>query len=426
MCQKESRDFRLIPFRLPPSPDPEASAHQPLDAVEPNRKRRLWDLDDHAHCPVIGVCMPIPFLRRLLRKCADLSLPDNDYELHCLVVGACKSRNSLAELVQKDLDKRFQLVIAQLARIKSVKALAQHWDQVRHAPQVAGHFWALLSHPKVTDELTQQILGDIHMMQHQIGAANRVEHEQMAALLHENGVLTRSLAKAQSRTQEMAQTFAQTQTRLEQEAMRLRGELITRQTELDRLRQELHELRAAAPDLPTRLTLAKTNQHQQERIQALQRALNVTEKRAQTTAPEPMVADLQTSVNDKPRPDTPPITQADWQQRAVLCVGGRPNVIPIYRQVIEQTGAQFMHHDGGLEDNPCRLDHTLAAADLVICQTGCISHDAYWRVKQHCKRSNKPCLFVETPSKHALERALQQLCEQKDHHERPVIRAPLA
>lgn len=43
-----------------------------------------------------------------------------------------------------------------------------------------------------------------------------------------------------------------------------------------------------------------------------------------------------------------------------------------------------LHHDGGEEDHIARLDHTLAAADLVICQTGGISHDAYWRVKDHC------------------------------------------
>jgi hypothetical protein len=37
---------------------------------------------------------------------------------------------------------------------------------------------------------------------------------------------------------------------------------------------------------------------------------------------------------------------------------------------------------------------------------GCISHNAYWRVKEHCKRHGKPCLFVETPSRSAMERVL--------------------
>jgi hypothetical protein len=51
----------------------------------------------------------------------------------------------------------------------------------------------------------------------------------------------------------------------------------------------------------------------------------------------------------------------------------------------------------------------LDSADLVICQTGCISHDAYWRVKDHCKRTGKRCVFVEKPSRAGLQRALNAL-----------------
>lgn len=43
------------------------------------------------------------------------------------------------------------------------------------------------------------------------------------------------------------------------------------------------------------------------------------------------------------------------------------------------------------------LDAVLTAADLVICQTGCVSHDAYWRVQDHCKRTGKRCVLVDQP-----------------------------
>lgn len=96
------------------------------------------------------------------------------------------------------------------------------------------------------------------------------------------------------------------------------------------------------------------------------------------------------------------------QNRSVLCVGGRTTGIPIYREVIERRGGNFVHHDGGCEENASRLKRQLQAAEIVICQVGCISHSAYWRVKEHCKRTGKLCLFVETPSRSALERALNQ------------------
>jgi len=74
-----------------------------------------------------------------------------------------------------------------------------------------------------------------------------------------------------------------------------------------------------------------------------------------------------------------------------------------------QVGGRFLHHDGGEEDAVAMLDASLAAADLVICQTGCISHDAYWRVKDHCKRHGKRCVFVDKPSASSLQRALDKL-----------------
>lgn len=44
-----------------------------------------------------------------------------------------------------------------------------------------------------------------------------------------------------------------------------------------------------------------------------------------------------------------------------------------------------------------RLEASLVAADLVICQTGCLSHGAYWRVKDHCRRTGKTCVLVAQP-----------------------------
>lgn len=43
------------------------------------------------------------------------------------------------------------------------------------------------------------------------------------------------------------------------------------------------------------------------------------------------------------------------------------------------------------------LEERLVEADLVICQTGCLSHDAHWRVEDHCRRHNKPCVLVAEP-----------------------------
>jgi hypothetical protein len=102
------------------------------------------------------------------------------------------------------------------------------------------------------------------------------------------------------------------------------------------------------------------------------------------------------------------VTAEQLDSRAVLCVGGRHAAISIYRRIVEKKGGRFIHHDGGREDSVHRLDASLAAADLVICQAGCISHSAYWLVKDHCKRTGKRCVYVDKPSASAFARGLAQ------------------
>ena len=41
------------------------------------------------------------------------------------------------------------------------------------------------------------------------------------------------------------------------------------------------------------------------------------------------------------------------------------------------------------------LQMHLAAADWVICQTGCISHGEYWRVQDQCRRTGKACVLLQ-------------------------------
>ncbi len=211
--------------------------------------------------------------------------------------------------------------------------------------------WATLTHPRCDAALAQRVLGEVHMLQHQLGAAQRVEVARLDSLVLEHAAMARELAAAQERCRRLGADAARRAGDLEADRMRLRAQLIGRDSQIADLRAQLAAQEAATPGLRERLELTHSVQQLTERNQDLQRAL----ARARDDAER-----------------------------------------------------RFLHHDGGDEDSSARLDDTLGAADLVVCQTGCISHGAYWRVKDHCKRTGTPCLFVETPSRSALERALQE------------------
>ena len=381
-----------------------------------SRRRRLWDLEGHAHCPVIGVCLPIAALRRVVDRVLGGQAVADDYELHCGVITDCKRRGPLADAVQKELDRRYMPALRLAAKAKTTEALAAYWLEASAGKDLAGAFWAVLTHARCTPALEHAVLGEVHMLQHQVGSATRADLARFEALIDENAILARELGAAQQRSaRHVAEHNRQTEQR-QAELVRMRAELIGRDTTLAMVREQLQTLEQASPGLRSRFELAREGQLQAERIHDLQRAMLQAQqeaerqrRRADEAVVEQQHRDLQRAVVAEPDDGTlPDEALTALQNQAVLCVGGRTAVVPVYRQLIERIGGRFMHHDGGDEDSAAKLDSTLAAADLVICQTGCISHDAYWRVKDHCKRTGKRCLFVDTPSRAGLERALNE------------------
>lgn len=392
-----------------------------------SRRRRLWDLSDHAHCPVIGVCLPMAVVRRLATKVHGSGKRElDDYDSHCMAVTESKRRTALAELIQKELDQRYALAIKEAGQFKSEEALLSWWLKQVEGPGLAPAFWVTLTHPYCSDAVEYKVLGHVHMLQHQVGSACRVERAQFERLMHENAVLGRQLAKAQDRITLMASGHATRVDQLERSLVQTRADLISRETEVADLKDKLARLQAAAPELPTRLQLAQhvhelTSQNQslrREHFQA-QEAVERLELRVKELTVQPFSADL------PPAAEARDVPIAGLINRSILCVGGRAASVPIYRELIEHEGGRFLHHDGGEENSAAQLDATLAAADLVICQTGCVSHNAYWRVKDHCKRTGKQCVFVDTPSRSALSRALIQITQGRAHAgEQPICIKP--
>jgi multidrug efflux pump subunit AcrA (membrane-fusion protein) len=238
-------------------------------------------------------------------------------------------------------------------------------------------------------------------VQHQAGACVRADIHQFKALADGHARLERELAKLQQRCQALVQEKAEQAERHEQLLMQARALAIGKDTEIHKLRTELAQLQAAVPELESRKRLANRVAQLEEREQALRAQL--AELKAARATPAPPKEEAA-----PPIPPAPLEMPVRLVNRSVLCVGGRDGNVPSYRTLIERAGGQFAHHDGGLKDSSSLLDASLAAADLVICQTGCISHAAYWRVKDHCKRTGKRCVFIDNPSISSLARGLQE------------------
>jgi septal ring factor EnvC (AmiA/AmiB activator) len=336
----------------------------------------------------------------------------SDYDLHCLVVTASKSRNRVAEALQKELDRRFALSVSRSQKLRTTEALATWWREASLGHDLAGVLWATLSHPRCDAVFTHQVLGEVHMRQHQVGMVNRVDSARMATLAREGVELQRELADARERAQRMVREQCDRIDVLEADRLRLRALLMVRDSLVAQLRDDIQSLESATPALRQRLDLVGENARLAQQVRDLQRAVTTAQADAelQRARAERLASRPDAVETSSVAPNNGDAAVA-LESRAVLCVGGRQGSVPAYRQVVERHGGRFLHHDGGESEGTARLDDTLGAADLVLCQTGCISHGAYWRVKDHCKRTGKQCVFIESPSRSALERALREAAQ---------------
>ncbi|WP_341645707.1 DUF2325 domain-containing protein [Thauera sp. SDU_THAU2] len=169
--------------------------------------------------------------------------------------------------------------------------------------------------------------------------------EEHRALMHDYG-------RTQRRCTEQLHAQARELERLQAQVMRLQAEVIRRETALAWEREDRAALEAAIPGLPKRVTLARHVETLVARIQVLMRERLQWEKRPRGRA----------------------VGQWDGNDAST---------------VAEEPAAP------GTVLDPEALEASLRAADLVICQTGCLSHGDYWRVQDYCKRTNKTCVFVE-------------------------------
>ena len=385
-------------------------------------RRRLWDLPGPCHCPVIGVCLPLEPLRRLVQKWIDSSEASNDFMIHVRAVNECSQRNPLSESIQRALDDRHAAALREFRTARTSSALVEQWHAAVSKGNLAGPLWAALTHPQCDTQVETMIIQDIHMAQHQAGAHARVDQVRFADIVKENSVLTRELGRIQQRISALVAERARELELLLHDQAKFQTDLAARESTINQLRQELTRYQDDTPDLDARISLKQQLSQALESQRQWQRRCELLAASAGNAADK---------VNDKggdkatdKRLTLPAYPQSAQSaqftqpaasnsvalaQKMVLCVGGRTSSVSRYRETIEDFGGQFQYHDGGIEQSQQALEANLAAADLVICQTGCISHNAYWRVKDHCKRTGKRCVFVENPSPASLAVRLHSL-----------------
>jgi hypothetical protein len=351
-------------------------------AAAPGRKR-IWELGASLHCSIIGTCLSTDELRRLLRK-VGIGAPDaTDHALHGLAVGlAGRQREVGAKLLNKLLDDVHRRAIRQFEPAGDAAALRTLWRTAVAHGEIPGAYWAVLTHPACDQALVHDAFGEVHMLSHLVGAANRADISRLAGQEREIGALRDIVARQQARLrndiQERDQRIRALQDMLLAEPARPEAvaadagpawQSIVADLSL-RLRRETAR-REAAEARRDAAEAARAKRAESEQALAAENAA----LRAELAAAEALLA---------------PAAEAGRPHHGtvVLYVGGRSGQTAALREAARRAGAELVHHDA--EAGAALLAGMVSRADIVMFPVDCVSHDAALGVKRLCRQFAKP------------------------------------
>lgn len=372
------------------------------------RRRRLWEVAANFHCPLVGACFTVRELSRLGRK-AGIGVGERmtDYDLHRNFVQAARNPVVAARLMHKFLDRKFATALRRFAACKQASELESLWSEALRRGDVAGAFWALVTHPLAGPALLERAHGEIHMLSHLAGHSNHAVRQEVAALKCRVSELEEALAWTAGATRLRVQELEKRAAALAERASRvdaLERELAAAQARVAALETGATQaqLRAEKAALAAQLAQARSRARAAER--AARKWAARAERNARPAAPGNAgnCAPASTATSESVAPKRAAATDSrgghDLRRRRILYVGGRDRQVAHFCALVERRNGEFWHHDGGLSDRAGRLDTMIRAADAVLCPIECVSHDACARIKRICKRAAKPFVPLRSAS----------------------------
>ncbi|MEJ0015525.1 MAG: DUF2325 domain-containing protein [Acetobacteraceae bacterium] len=403
----------------------------------PPRRAKIWEFNTNLHCSIIGTCLSTAELRQLLRKLG-LALPDStDHDLHGAAVSLAGRHDKAAKLLNKALDERHRLAIGQFAKAATEAEVRALWRDALRRGEIPGAYWAALTHPATSHAIIRDAFGEVHMLSHLVGAANRADIRRLCQLEEENAALQARLDRQQAAFREAVVTRDACIQELRQAlARRLAAEppvsggnsggdhaggaaaggatgggaaaganpggdtAMLRQLTAELERRLGVETRRGAV-LGERLTSARAAVTQERSARAdaereagaLRRELDVVEASLLAISADRTAMIL-------PEPSLDGVT--------LLYVGGRPHQLAHLRAIAERLGAVFLHHDGGVEHHLNLLAGLTSQATLVVFPVDCISHHAALAAKMLCRQAGKRFIPLRSASATSLLAALRR------------------
>ncbi|MBN3847853.1 DUF2325 domain-containing protein [Paraburkholderia sp. Ac-20342] len=378
----------------------------PSQAMPPavKRRARLSELDSHLHCSIIGTCLGTHELRKLVPKFTNLDRHDaSDLDIHHTAVELAIEGGAGAKALHKLLDERYAGAVRRFEKAADDFELLKLWDEALKNGDIPPAYWALMTHPLTTMPVRQKAFGDLHMLSHLVGAANRADIRRLVALEAENVALKEKIERQQNRLQELSVERDKSVAALDGQIAQLQA---ARQLPADAagLEAELAYLRERLADAEQRIALQTSRREaaEQRMQQEQEAALALRRSRDQALAQLKLVQSecdaLERATVDAAEATHATATPAAGgagarrasldgvQGKRIVYVGGRPGSNAALKRLVDAAGGELVLHDGGVEDRKGLLAAALPGADIVVFPVDCVDHDSMNTLKRVCER----------------------------------------
>jgi len=381
---------------------------------------RLWQIPIRYHCSLLGVCLDLEEMRRLAAR---LGLPASsevaDFEVHHNIVYQAGFADRAGRRLNRFLENKYAAWVRRFRSCRDEAAVRAAWQRSREAGDLAGAYWALLTHPCASSALRAEAHAYVHMFSHRAAA----EMRQMQARAQR---LQARLADAQERlrreraAREREAGRRERARRAAERADELAREVVRLQARNRALEEAARPPVAAQPgtdedaliaDLKARLDQAQSQAQSWRHLcrRALRRNRAAGVVCAHDPRADPCVDAQQRATHEQPGDERSCHRACDLGGRCVVYVGGHDRVVPRLRSITESCNGRFVHHDGGISERPGLIDDQVAGSDLVMVPLDCVSHDACRRLKRCCRRAGTPIVWLRSASVSAYEAALAQV-----------------
>jgi hypothetical protein len=343
----------------------------------------IWEIDRPFKSPVIGTCLSVQELKKILKKAGTCIKHLNAYQVHRTVMENMGSENKVSRKVDASLKHKFRKELSEFGSLEESE-FEVAWKLHFEKGNMSALLWIAANRSDLSEQFLEQVFGDIHMLSHQNVNDACAHKQQLARQQEANKQLAEKIEKARS----LARRFKKERDNLESDLNELHGAYETLKRGKAQIRERLSDSQENRLVCDLRVENSKlqvmVKEYEKEILNYSHKIQFLEDQNAKLMSDLERQQGLNGELKEEAKKmvhQVSSLNQCDEQcpafdlcAKRILIVGGITKLEAYYRQLIEERGGIFEYHDGYMNGGKRGLEGRVKRSDIILCPVNCNSH----------------------------------------------------